>query len=84
MTVVFHVNDLKVPHKSNKAITKVIEYLDGIYPELNAVRGDVYDYLGMRLDYLTKGQVEVSMTTYMKNYWKNPRINHHDCSHASK
>ena len=30
MTVVFHVDDLKVSHKSGKAITKLIEYLGGI------------------------------------------------------
>ena len=30
MTVVFQVDGLKVSHKSDKAITKVIEYLDGI------------------------------------------------------
>ena len=28
--VVFHVDDLKVSHKSGKAITKLIEYLGGI------------------------------------------------------
>ena len=33
-TVVFHMDDMKVLHKSDKAITKVIEYLDGIYPGL--------------------------------------------------
>ena len=30
MTVVFNVDDMKVSHKSDKAIKKVIEYLDGI------------------------------------------------------
>ena len=30
MTVLFHVDDLKVSHKSDKAVTKLIEYLDGI------------------------------------------------------
>ena len=50
MTVVFHVNDLKVSHKSDKATTKVIEYLDGNYPGLKELRGGVHDYLGMRLE----------------------------------
>ena len=35
MTVLFHVDDLEVLHKSDKAITKVIEYPNGIYPGLN-------------------------------------------------
>ena len=79
MTVLFHMDDLKVSHKIDKAITEVIEYLDGAYPELKAVRVDVHDYLGMRLEYSTKGQVEVSMMPYMKNYWtdsqkKSPQL----------
>ena len=48
--VLFHMDDLKVSHKIDKAITKVIEYVDGIYQGLKALRGDVHDYLGMRLD----------------------------------
>ena len=51
MIVVFHVDDMKVSHKSDKAITKVIEYLNGIYPGLKELRGNVHDYLGMRLEY---------------------------------
>ena len=66
MTVVFHVDDLKVSHKSDKDITKVIEYLDGIYPGIKAVLGDVHDYLGMRFDHSTKGQVEIPMNPHMK------------------
>ena len=42
MTVVFHVDDIKVSHKFDKVITKVIEYLYGILPGLKAVRGDVH------------------------------------------
>ena len=67
MTVVLHADDLKVSHKINKAIKKVLEYLNGIYPELMAVRGDLQYYLGIRLDYSTKGQIELSMKPYMKN-----------------
>ena len=59
MTVVFHVDDLKVSHKIDKTITKVMEYLGGIFPGLKAVRGYLHGYLGMRFDYSTKGQVEV-------------------------
>ena len=65
MTVVFHVDDLQVSHKSNKAIKKVIEYIDVIYPGPKAVLGDVNEYLVMRCDYSTKGNAELSMTPYM-------------------
>ena len=57
ITVLFHMDDLKVSHKRDKAITKLIDYLSGIYPVIKAVHGDVHDYLGMRLDYSTKGQL---------------------------
>ena len=50
MTVVFHVDNLKVSHKIDKAFTKVIEYLGEIHPGLKELNGDVHDYLGMRLD----------------------------------
>ena len=50
MMVVFHVYVMEVSHKSDKAIIKVIEYLDRIYPGLKSLRGDVHDYLGMRLN----------------------------------
>ena len=66
MTVVFHVDDMKVSHKSNKATVKVIEYLNGIYPGLKALCGDVHDYLGIIFGYSTKGQVEVPMIPYTK------------------
>ena len=57
MTVVFHMYDMKVSYKIDKAITRAIEYLDGVYPGIKAVRGNVHDYLGMRLDYSAKGQL---------------------------
>ena len=43
ITVVFHVDDMKELQKRDKTITKVIEYLDGIYPGLKVLRGDVCD-----------------------------------------
>ena len=71
MTAVLHLDDLKVSQESDKAIKTLIEYLDEIYPVIKVVHGDVHEYLGMRLDYPTKGQVEVSMTPYMKKSLEN-------------
>ena len=50
MSVVFHIDDMKVSYKSDKAVKKVIEYLNGVYPGLKAVRVDVHDYLGVIFD----------------------------------
>ena len=47
MTVVWHVDDLKVSHKKAIEITKLAMYLDDIYPGLKVHRGKIHDYLGM-------------------------------------
>ena len=39
MTVVWHVDDLKVSHKKATEITKFAMYLDNIYPGLNSLTG---------------------------------------------
>ena len=41
--VLFHIDDLKLSHKRDRDITKVIEYLDGIYPGLKEVCGYLHD-----------------------------------------
>ena len=65
MTVIWHVDDLKISHKNPEAVTKVIKYLDGIYPGVKVKRGKYHEYLGMDFDFATKGQVAVGMTDYM-------------------
>ena len=42
MTVVFHVDHLKVSHKSDKANKELIEYLNRIYPGIKSVSGYVH------------------------------------------
>jgi hypothetical protein len=66
MTVTWHVDDLKVSHEDPAEITKFANYLAVIYGErLTVHRGLVHDYLGMDLDYTTKGKVGVSMIKYV-------------------
>ena len=76
MTVMWHVDDLKVSHKDPAEITKFANYLAVIYGEkLTVHRGQVHDYLGMDLDYTTKGKVGVSMSKYvykiLEGFWRN-------------
>jgi hypothetical protein len=62
MTVVFHVDDLKVSHMSDLELTKMVIWLAKKYGEKIVIhRGDVHDYLGMDLDYSEKGVVKLSM-----------------------
>jgi hypothetical protein len=66
-TLTWHVDDIKMSHKDPKEITKVIEWLKGIYGDsMHVSRGTVHDYLGMTLDYTTKGEVKVTMVDYLK------------------
>ena len=66
MTVIWHVDDLKVSHKDPKEIDKFATYLSGIYGEkLTVHRGKVHDYLGIDLDYSEDGNVKISMIKYI-------------------
>ena len=66
MTVTWHVDNLKVSHEYPAEITKFANYLAAIYGEaLTVHRGKIHDYLGMDLDYTTKGKVGVSMIKYV-------------------
>ena len=66
MTVTWHVDDLKVLHEDPTETTKFANYLAVIYGEkLTVHRGLVQDYLGMDLDYTTKGKVGISMIKYV-------------------
>ena len=66
MTVTWHVDDLKVSHADPAEITKFANYLAVIYGEkLTVQRGLVHDYLGMDLDYTTKGKVGISVIKYV-------------------
>jgi hypothetical protein len=66
-TLTWHVDDIKMSHADHKEVTKVIDWLKGIYGDnMHVSRGLVHDYLGMTLDYSTKGEVKVTMVDYLK------------------
>ena len=67
MTVTWHVDDLKVSHKYPFKITLFAQYLYTKYREqLSMKYGQVHDYLGMDLDYYTKGEVKIGVIKYLK------------------
>ena len=60
ITVLCHVNDLKVSHKEPFEVNKCEIYLYYIYGnKLKAYRGKVHDQLGMYLDYSETEVVKV-------------------------
>jgi len=71
MTVVFHVDDLKVSHKDSKRIEWFADQLREIYGEtLTVNRGKIHDYLGMMIDYSISGKVQVSMIKFIKKVFE--------------
>ena len=51
MTICWHVDDLKVSHKDDNAVTELAEKLAEIYgPKATVSRGKVHEYLGMDID----------------------------------
>jgi hypothetical protein len=66
-TLTWHVENIKMSHDDHKEVTRIIEWLKGIYGDnMHVWRGLVHDYLGMTLDYSTKGEVKVTMVDYLK------------------
>ena len=64
MTICWHVDNLKISHKDPREVTKVEEWLRGIYGNVTVCRGKKHTYLGMQLDYSSPGECKVGMTQY--------------------
>ena len=64
LTVVWHVDDLKLSHVKTEVVDKMIEWLRNKYEDedigkLKATRGKIHDYLAMILDFSVPGEVKV-------------------------
>ena len=71
MTVMWHVDDLKVSHKDDNEITKFLLFWGKLYGDYITVnRGVVHDYLGMDLDFSKPGKLSVSMIKYLAKIFK--------------
>jgi len=67
-TIIWHVDDLKKSHVEKEVIEDIIKMLNkkfGKESPLTTTRGRVLEYLGMTLDYSTKGKVKISMYDYI-------------------
>jgi hypothetical protein len=68
-TVLWHVDDLKISHVEGSANESVLDALNMRYGKetpLTVTRGDLHDYLGMTIDYSTKGKVMIRMEDYLE------------------
>jgi hypothetical protein len=67
MTVTWHVDDLKVSHKSNVKLAKLLRFLGKKYGNRIIVnRGLMHNYLGMDFDYSQPGAVQISMIKHIQ------------------
>ena len=70
MTVVWHVDDIKMSHVSPKAIDWLIEKLNEKYGKVSPLtvqRGKKLEHLGMELDYSKKGKVSLDMQKHIQS-----------------
>ena len=73
-TICWHVDDLKVSHKSPEVVTSILEQLDDEYGKispLSVTRKKIHDYVGMTIDYTDKGTVKFSMFDYLEEIIQN-------------
>ena len=67
MTIVWHVDDLKISHINRFEVTKMLYVLYSLYPGLTVKRGHVHTYIGMEMDFTEKGKVSIAMQKYLYN-----------------
>jgi hypothetical protein len=73
MTITFHVDDCKFSHKRPKTMDKMIHWLRQEYEsvftdssgKMTVSRGKVHTYLGMTIDYTTRGEVKITMLEFV-------------------
>jgi hypothetical protein len=69
-TVLWHVDDLKISHVEPNVVTQTIKQLETIFgaeSPLTITRGKIHDYLGMVIDFNTKGKVKITMKQYIES-----------------
>ena len=67
-TIGWHVDDLKISHVDQAAIDDIIKKLERRYTKeipLSITKGDVHEYLGMKIEYSQKGKVRFSIPDYI-------------------
>ena len=65
LTVCWHVDDLKISCVDANKVTKMIQWMEPEYGEMNGSRGKIHDYLGMWLDYSIPGEVRIYVEEYL-------------------
>ncbi len=70
LTIVWQVDDLKISHVNSNRVTKLSYWLKSIYGDLKVNRGKKHENLGIDFDFLTMGEVKISMIPYTQEIIK--------------
>jgi len=76
-TIIWHVDNPKISPMDKNVVENVIKNLEkkfGKESPLVMAQGKVLEYLGMTLDYRTKGKVKISMYDYVKKIYKKHQM----------
>ena len=65
-TILLHVDDLKLSFAREKEINDVLRALEEEYGKLEIQRGKVLEFLGLTLDYRTKGVCKIGAGSYIR------------------
>jgi hypothetical protein len=91
LTIVWHVDDLKVSHVMTPVVTKLIDWLKNTYERLfddgsgamQVSGGKVLEHLGMTLDFTVPGEVKITMIPCVKEIIKLFAEHDKSLSHAN-
>jgi hypothetical protein len=64
-TIAWHVDDLKISHKSKSVVERILKRLSDIYGDLSITRGNKHTFVGMDLEF-GNGELKVSMQPYLQ------------------
>lgn len=64
MTIVWHVDNLKISYNNSKEVTRIIQRIEQLYGEVRVTRRKVHDYLGMILDFSNPGKLKMKINDY--------------------
>jgi hypothetical protein len=75
LTICFHVDDCKISHRSSKVVDETIDWLRKEYEvifedgsgAMKVRRGKIHDYVGIRFDFTTKGEVHLTMPKHLED-----------------
>ena len=72
MTMTWHVDDLKMPHKDSLEVTKFLYHFGLVYGDhMTLHRGKVNDYLDTDLDFSTAYTLKIGMINYIKKIYED-------------